>query len=94
MTMVIVLFSVSTMISYSYYSLKCSRYLFGYKFGSRYVYVYIASMFFGAIWSQDIVLNLLDTMFATMAIPTLIGALLLSPKVVKATREYFGRMGL
>lgn len=94
MTLVIVLFSVSTMISYSYYSLKCSRYLFGYKFGSRYVYVYIASMFFGAIWSQDIVLNLLDTMFATMAIPTLIGALLLSPKVVKATKEYFGRMGL
>ncbi len=94
MTLVIILFSVSTMISYSYYSLKCSRYLFGYKFGSRYVYVYIASMFFGAIWSQDIVINLLDTMFATMAIPTLIGALLLSPKVVKATREYFGRMGL
>lgn len=94
MTLVIILFSVSTMISYSYYSLKCSRYLFGYKFGSRYVYVYIASMFFGAIWSQDIVLNLLDTMFATMAIPTLIGALLLSPKVVKATKEYFGRMGL
>jgi AGCS family alanine or glycine:cation symporter len=49
MTLVIILFSVSTMISYSYYSLKCSRYLFGYKFGSRYVYVYIASMFFGAI---------------------------------------------
>ena len=94
LTLVIILFSVSTMISYSYYSLKCSRYLFGYRFGSKYVYVYIASMFFGAIWSQDIVLNLLDTMFATMAIPTLIGALLLSRKVVKATREYFGRMGL
>ena len=39
MTLIIVMFSVSTMISYSYYSLKCSRYLFGYKFGSYYVSV-------------------------------------------------------
>ncbi len=94
MTLVIIMFSISTMISYSYYSLKCSRYLFGYKFGSYYVYVYIASLFFAAIWSQDTVINILDTSFAMMAIPTLIGTLLLSPKVVKATREYFGRMGL
>lgn len=92
LTLVIILFSVSTMISYSYYSLKCSRYLFGYNFGSKYVYVYIVSLFFGAIWSQDIVLNMLDTMFATMAIPTLIGSLLLSPAVVRETRDYFRRM--
>jgi AGCS family alanine or glycine:cation symporter len=92
MTLVIVLFSISTMISYSYYSLKCSRYLFGFKFGSYYVYVYIVSLFFGAYWSQDIVLNLLDTMFATMAIPTLAGALLLSPPVVRETLDYFRRM--
>ncbi len=94
LTVVIILFSISTMISYSYYSLKCSRYLFGFKFGSYYIYVYIASMFFGAIWSQDIVLNMLDTMFASMAIPTLIGALLLSPAVVRETKDYFKRMGM
>ncbi|MEE9553810.1 MAG: amino acid carrier protein [candidate division Zixibacteria bacterium] len=92
MTLVIVLFSISTMISYSYYSLKCSRYLFGFKFGSYYVYVYIVSLFFGAYWSQDIVLNMLDTMFASMAIPTLAGALMLSPPVVRETLDYFRRM--
>jgi AGCS family alanine or glycine:cation symporter len=94
MTLVIVLFSISTMISYSYYNLKCSRYLFGYRFGSYWVYVYIASLFFAAIWSQDTVLNILDTSFAAMAIPTLVGTLLLSPKVVRATRDYFRRMNL
>lgn len=94
LTLVIILFSISTMISYSYYSLKCSRYLFGYKFGSYYVYVYILSLIFAAIWSQDIVINLLDTFFALMAIPTLIGTLLLSPKVIHATRDYFKRMNL
>jgi AGCS family alanine or glycine:cation symporter len=94
MTLVIVLFSISTMISYSYYSLKCSRYLFGYRFGSWYVYVYILSLLFAAVWSQDTVINILDTSFAMMAIPTLFGSLLLSPKVMKATREYFRKMNL
>ncbi len=94
MTVVVVMFSISTMISYSYYSLKCSRYLFGYNFGSWYVYVYILSLFFAAIWSQDTVINVLDTAFAMMAIPTLIGSLLLAPTVVRATRDYFDRMGL
>lgn len=94
MTVVVVLFSISTMISYSYYSLKCSRYLFGFNFGSWYVYVYILSMFFAAIWSQDTVLNFLDTAFAMMAVPTLIGSLLLAPKVIHATRDYFKRMNL
>jgi AGCS family alanine or glycine:cation symporter len=92
LTLVIFLFSVSTMISYSYYSLKCSRYLFGYKFGSYYVYVYIISLFFAAVWSQDTVINILDTSFALMAVPTMIGSLLLSPRVVKATVDYFRRM--
>jgi len=41
LNLVIILFSVSTMISYSYYSLKCSRYLFGYNFGGKYIYIYI-----------------------------------------------------
>jgi AGCS family alanine or glycine:cation symporter len=35
LTLIIVLFSISTMISYSYYSQKCARYLFGFNFGSR-----------------------------------------------------------
>ena len=92
MTLIIIMFSISTMISYSYYSLKCSRYLFGYKFGSYYVYVYILSLPVAAVWSQDVVINLLDTSFALMAIPTLIGALLLSPSVIRESKEYFARM--
>jgi len=92
LTVIIALFSISTMISYSYYSLKCARYLFGFKFGSYYIYVYIISLFFAAFWTQDLVINMLDTAFACMAIPTLIGTLLLSPKVVAATRDYYRRM--
>lgn len=89
--LVILMFSISTMVSYSYYSLKCSRYLFGFRFGSKYVYVYIASLAFAAVWTQDTVINILDTSFALMAIPTLVSSLSLSPAVVRATRDYFRR---
>jgi AGCS family alanine or glycine:cation symporter len=94
LAIVIVLFSISTMISYSYYSLKCSRYLFGFKFGSYYVYVYILSLFFAAVWTQEVVINILDTSFAMMAVPTLLSTLLLSPAVVRALKDYFRRMNM
>ena len=91
---VVTLFAVSTMISYSYYSLKCSRYLFGKKFGDKYIYIYLASIPVAALWSQDVVVNILDTAFALMAVPNLIAALLLSRKVVVALKDYFLRMEL
>ncbi len=92
LAIVITLFSISTMISYSYYSLKCSRYLFGSKFGQYYIYVYLASILLSALWTQDTVINILDTAFALMAFPTLVGTLLLSPKVIAALKDYFVRM--
>jgi len=92
LALVITLFSVSTMITYSYYSLKCSKYLFGSKFGHYYIYIYLASILVAALWTQDTVINILDTSFALMAFPTLVGALLLSPKVIAALKDYFVRM--
>lgn len=94
LAVVIVLFSLSTMLSYSYYSLKCARYLLGERLGGRYVWVYLGTLPLAAMFSQSIVLNMLDTAFALMAIPTLTAALLLSPQVLAATRDYFARMGL
>lgn len=94
LTLVIVLFSVSTMISYSYYSLKCAKYLFGEKIGSAYIYVYLLSLPAAAWMGQDTVVNIVDTCFALMSIPTLVGALLLSGRVVKEIKAYFRRMGI
>ena len=94
LTLVIILFAVTTMISYSYYSLKCAKYLFGEKLGSKYVFVYLASLPVAALLGEQTVLDIIDTCFALMAIPTLTGALLLSGKVLTATKDYFSRMGL
>lgn len=89
LTLVILLFAFSTLVSYSYYSQKCAKYLLGEAVGERYIYVYLASLPVAAVFAQDTIVNILDTAFALMAIPTLTGTLLLSPRVMAATRRYF-----
>ncbi|MBW2528779.1 MAG: alanine:cation symporter family protein [Deltaproteobacteria bacterium] len=89
---IIAMFALSTMFGYSYYGRKCFGYLFGAHLSKYYNYVFIGSLYLGAIWQADLVINLLDTSFALMAFPTMIGAIVLSPKVVAATRDYFRRM--
>jgi len=91
LTLIIVLFSVSTMISYSYYSLKCAKYLFGIRLGGKYVYVYLLSFPAAAWLGQATVVNIIDTCFALMAIPTLLGAVLLSGRVTALLRDYLAR---
>ena len=91
---VVSLFAVSTMISYSYYGLKCAKYLFGSKKGQLYVYPYLISLPIAAWLQQDTVINIIDTCFALMAIPTLTSTLLLSGKVVAALKDYYQRMKL
>jgi len=89
---IIAMFGLSTMFGYSYYGRKCFSYLFGAHLSKYYNYVFIGSLYLGAIWQADLVVNLLDTSFALMAFPTMIGAIALSPRVVRATRDYFRRM--
>ena len=88
---VISMFAVSTMITYSYYSVKCSRYLFGKRHGTHYIYFYLLVIPFACNWTQTMAINIIDTMFALMAIPTLTATILLAPRVVKAMKEYFAR---
>lgn len=94
LTAVLVMFAVSTMITYSYYSTKCASYLFGKRIGRATVYVYIALIPVAAMWAQGTAVNIIDTAFALMAIPTLTSALLLSPRVVAALKDYLRRMRL
>lgn len=92
LTLVVVLFSVSTMITYSYYSIKCAKYLLGARFGGMYIWVYLISLPVASALDPSTVVNMVDTFFALMTIPTLIGALLLSGKVTTLLRDYMTRM--
>ena len=87
-----IVFSLSTMIGYSYYGSKCSGFLFGSKSKKYYNAFYAITIILGAMVSLDTVMNFLDSMYALMAIPTMVSTLLLSPKVMKAAREYFARL--
>ncbi|HIF50361.1 MAG TPA: sodium:alanine symporter family protein [Thiotrichaceae bacterium] len=89
---VFTLFALSTMITYSYYSLKCARYLFGKKNGNKFIFVYLAIIPMSAIWSQATIINIIDTMFALMIFPTLLATVLLSRKVIAEMHRYFDKL--
>ena len=91
LTFIVALFAVSTMIGYSYYGKKCFAYLFGAERESLYTGFYLGGLFLGAIWSASAVINIIDTTFAMMAVPNLIATLVLAPRVMRATRDYFAR---
>ena len=85
----VICFGLSTIFTYSYYGASCSRFLFG-KLGMRlYIYLYIVSIFIYSIVPIDIAINVADGAFAMMAIPTLVSALWLAPKVMQASKNYF-----
>lgn len=93
MLVVIVFFlSTSTVLSFWYYGCKCSEFLLGKKFEQFYIYFYLALIVFGAVSTLRIVINILDIMYAVMAIPTTVSALLLSGKVKAEAANYFRRL--
>jgi len=89
---IIAMFALSTMFGYSYYGRKCFAFLFGVGPSRYYNILFVGSLYLGAIWQADLVVNLLDTAFALMAFPTMIGTLIMSPRVIRETRGYFQRM--
>jgi AGCS family alanine or glycine:cation symporter len=91
LVVVVLLFGISTMFGYSYYGKKCFIYLFGVEYARIYDVFYLIMLFVGATWSANMVINLVDTAFALMALPNMIAALVLAPRVMTAARDYFAR---
>lgn len=85
----VIFFSISSMLTYSYYGTKCLGYLIGAERQHWYNYFYVGSIIFGAVASIGAVIDLIDGMFALMAIPTMISTILLAPKVKEAATNYF-----
>ncbi|MDI3480680.1 MAG: alanine or glycine:cation symporter, family [Tepidanaerobacteraceae bacterium] len=85
----IIFFALSTIISWSYYGNRAVEYLFGSKSVLPYRVVYCFLIPLGAATQLEIVRNISDIFNALMALPNLVGLILLSGVVVKMTREYF-----
>lgn len=88
----IIVFSVSSLFSYSYYGTKCMAFLFGTKYKKLYSYIYLCSIIIGATTSLSMMINLIDTFFALMAIPTMLSTFILAPKVKEAAKLYFSKL--
>lgn len=88
----ILIFATTSLFSLSYYGSKCWSFLFGASTTRYYEYFYVISIIVGAVSSLTAIISLIDAMYALMAIPTMTSAILLSPKVLKESKAYFGRL--
>ncbi len=91
-TLCVLLFGISTSISWSYYGDRSIQYLLGDKSIIYYRTVYVVMHFVGAILSLSMVWTIGDIALGIMTIPNLIGLFALSGVVVKLTTDYFKRM--
>jgi AGCS family alanine or glycine:cation symporter len=87
-TVGLTMFAFSTILGWSYYGEKSVEFLFGYRSVLPYRIVFIAAVFFGAVRSLDFVWGISDVMNGLMALPNLVGLLLLSGLVARETRDY------
>lgn len=87
----VVIFAFSTMFSYSYYGVKCTNYLFGAKYAHYYNYFFLIMLVVGAVISLNVVVGVIDSAYALMAIPTMFTLLVLSPKVKMEMKRYFSK---
>jgi AGCS family alanine or glycine:cation symporter len=87
----VLLFAVSTAISWSYYGDRCANYLFGPRAILPYKAAFITAHFLGAIVSLSVAWTLGDVFLGIVILPNLLGLLLLSGQVKEMTASYFAR---
>ena len=90
LTIAIVLFAISTMISWSYYGLQSWKYLFGRGKAAdlSYKILFLIFVVIGASATLDAVIRFSDAMILAMVFPNMIGLLFLFPKVRTEMKRY------
>ncbi len=90
----VMLFAFSTLLSWEYYGERCAEYLLGTKAILPYRVIFIPFIVLGAIGSLTVIWALADTLNGLMAIPNLIGLVLLSGTIISLTKEWFSDANL
>ena len=92
LSVAVVMFAFSTMISWSYYGERCWAYLFG--DGSSLIYrsIFLVFTFLGSIITAQNVLDFGDLMILGMAFPNILGVLLLSGGVKQDLDVYWAKL--
>jgi Na+/alanine symporter len=87
----LMLFAISTAISWSYYGDRCAEYLFGSRAIKPYRWLYVIALVVGAVVQLEFVWNFSDITLGLMALPNLIALIALSGVVISLTKDYFSR---
>jgi AGCS family alanine or glycine:cation symporter len=92
LTICVIVFAVSTMLSFPYYGTKCFSFIFGARHSYLYKWFYILTIPLGATATLGTVVGIFDGAYALMAFPTMLSAILLSPSVIRASKKYFKQL--
>jgi len=90
-TISVLLFAVSTAISWSFYGNRSAVYLFGEKAIDTYMKVYVLFVFIGGIAELETIWAFGDAALGIMTFPNLISIVLLTAALKKMTKEYFSQ---
>lgn len=90
LTIAVVLFAVSTMISWSYYGLQAWKFLFGRGrvMDLTYKFLFLVFIVIGAAASMDSIWAFSDAMIFAMVFPNMVGLYFLFPEVQKQLKRY------
>ncbi|WP_299446305.1 sodium:alanine symporter family protein [uncultured Phycicoccus sp.] len=90
----VVLFAFSTMISWSYYGMKATGYLFGDNQTAENVFkgIFLVFTVIGSAAALGPVINFSDSMIFLMSIPNLIGLYIMAPVIRSVIHGYFDRV--
>ncbi|NKC11885.1 MAG: amino acid carrier protein [Gammaproteobacteria bacterium] len=88
-TVALTVFAFTTILGWSYYGERCWQFLFKEKSLVIYRIAWVIAVLSFANFKVDFVWNLSDTLNGLMAVPNLIGLILLAPIVFKVTKDYF-----
>ena len=86
------LFAFTTVLGWSHYGSKAWEYLFGAKTTVIFRIIHVITVIFGAVLTSSLAWDISDTFNGLMMIPNLIGVLVMSPLVVKITKNYLRRV--
>ena len=85
------LFAFTTILGWSHYGAKAWEYLFGAKSAPIFKVIHLVTILLGAVMTSSLAWDISDTFNGLMMFPNLIGVVVLSPLVVKITKNYIAR---
>ena len=83
------LFALSTVLAWALYGTRCVEYLFGFKASKVYQVIFCIFACMAGTVELKLAWDIADTLNGLMAIPNLLALALLSPMVIKLSKEYF-----